>query len=264
MTLHPFTVASELDLTADRLHTHGPTVDQRVPVYAARGFPSMASGADRTTTRTATGPDADVQLTTVEAAAGHRHQFADDDQTWRTALLVLENRLALLHLSLTGIRPGRLFGLDEQEPARRRVGILRLGDCASATAAAIRALPKWARSAPPGRLGADLHATWKACGPVVQLVDKTMHHADPASADERRPRRSGSGPCHACTKDVPGTHDNRLRSGWCNACRMAFERWTVESGVRDRAAFERHRLAESQPDELLRVDPTLYGKRETA
>lgn len=54
-------------------------------------------------------------------------------------------------------------------------------------------------------------------------------------------RQSSVGHCRACERLVPGTPTDRLRSGYCDACRKAWER----AGLSDRAAFERSRRSEA-------------------
>lgn len=88
----------------------------------------------------------------------------------------------------------------------------------------------------------------------VLLVDGICAHADPASS-ERAVRRPGSGTCAACGRDVPGTESDRLRSGWCKACEMAW----VRAERPDRAAFERNRWADKNPPTSMHVDPTEVG-----
>jgi hypothetical protein len=51
------------------------------------------------------------------------------------------------------------------------------------------------------------------------------------------PTRTNITECRACERPVTNTPDDRLRSGYCNACRMA---WTRQ-GQPDRALFERNR-----------------------
>lgn len=76
---------------------------------------------------------------------------------------------------------------------------------------------------------------------VVELGRAAVPHS---STVERKPQ-PGAGQCGACDKWVAGTADDRLRSGFCNACRMAWDR----AGRPDRAVFGRDRkraLAEEQ------------------
>lgn len=85
----------------------------------------------------------------------------------------------------------------------------------------------------------------------LHLVSTIVGHADPASTD-RKNRQPGAGPCNACGRDVPGTATDRLRSGWCDSCRKAYDR----AGYPDRAAFERSRYSEKNPPDSVTIDPT--------
>lgn len=181
----PQDLADKLDALADRLRTHGAEVSRRAPVYAARGFPARTVGASPDGGTTPTGDDADVRLTTVEAAAAHRHQFAELDVRWDRTL----------------------------------------------------------------------RALWRLVNGAILLIDTVMAHAEPASADERRPRHSGSGACLACGHDCTGTDNDRLRSGYCNRCRMRWER----AGRPDRGAFERQVHAELAEPTVVHIDPTVVG-----
>lgn len=55
--------------------------------------------------------------------------------------------------------------------------------------------------------------------------------------DGRATGQAGTGTCLACDRWVPGTEHDRLRAGFCDTCRKAWER----SGRPDRAAFIRNR-----------------------
>jgi hypothetical protein len=63
-----------------------------------------------------------------------------------------------------------------------------------------------------------------------------------------------AGVCRACQRTVTGSDDDRLRSGYCDACRKAWGRelsaWTDEGrpGAPDRAAFERRRLVAAEEE----------------
>lgn len=83
------------------------------------------------------------------------------------------------------------------------------------------------------------------------LLSQITGHADPTSTD-RKNRHPGSGRCNACGRDVPGTANDRLRSGWCSGCKRAYER----AGFPDRAAFERTRYAEKNPPITVTIDPS--------
>ena len=69
-----------------------------------------------------------------------------------------------------------------------------------------------------------------------------LAHGD-IEATERHNRQPGSGPCMACTRDVPGRENDRLRAGFCGACRKRWER----AGRPDRAAFIRRTQADLNP-----------------
>lgn len=101
------------------------------------------------------------------------------------------------------------------------------------------------------KLYASLSETYKAACNLRDTIGLVMGHGD-VDATERHRRQPGSGPCLACTKDVPGTENDRLRSGFCNACRMAYQR----AGRPDRPRFIRERMAELAPPEPEHVDPT--------
>ena len=62
----------------------------------------------------------------------------------------------------------------------------------------------------------------------VQRIEDTM---------KGRPQRSGQGECRACETFCSGDGEDRLRSGYCNPCRVAWDR----AGRPDRGQFERER-----------------------
>lgn len=63
-----------------------------------------------------------------------------------------------------------------------------------------------------------------------------------ARADERAGRHVTGGDCLACFTYVSGSTNDRLRSGYCNACRMAFKRWGEDQpDPGDHLAFRRER-----------------------
>ena len=77
-------------------------------------------------------------------------------------------------------------------------------------------------------------------------------------ADSRVGRQQTSGGiCGACKRSVSGGVDDRLRNGYCDACRKAWKRWRerwTDAGnpdmAADRLAFEQKRMAElSAPDD---------------
>lgn len=83
-----------------------------------------------------------------------------------------------------------------------------------------------------------------------QLKRATSHLvlAEAMLADLKRSplagRASSVGVCRACDRTVPGVEGDRLRDGYCNACRMAWQRrCQAVDGPVDREAFEAERLA---------------------
>lgn len=79
--------------------------------------------------------------------------------------------------------------------------------------------------------------------------------ASRAASDEQHEgeglARTGTngGWCMACARWVPGTADDRIRSGFCNACRMAWNRKVSDDPHADRAEFIRHRPKHHAEDE---------------
>jgi hypothetical protein len=53
--------------------------------------------------------------------------------------------------------------------------------------------------------------------------------------------------CLACTRWVPGTAEDRIRSGFCNACRVAWNRLASTDPHADRASFIRNRPKHTGP-----------------
>ena len=72
-------------------------------------------------------------------------------------------------------------------------------------------------------------------GALLGVLDRTDRLATPSGKEQT----AGAGPCLACDTDVPGTAENRLRSGYCPACRKAWER----AGCPDRSSFRSMRQA---------------------
>lgn len=64
------------------------------------------------------------------------------------------------------------------------------------------------------------------------------------ASEALRGRQSTLGLCYACLRDdVPNTPKDRIRSGYCHACFVAWCRTDQGHGRRDRLAFERDRRA---------------------
>lgn len=71
-----------------------------------------------------------------------------------------------------------------------------------------------------------------------QLLVDLASHAAPDDPDMQRAAGPGAGWCLACERWVVGSHGDRLRAGFCDACRKAFTRLPAP---RDRAKFIRDR-----------------------
>lgn len=76
--------------------------------------------------------------------------------------------------------------------------------------------------------------TWTDLLALRTLITKVVAHAAP---DQKRMPRPGSGDCFACGRYVSGSANDRLRAGYCDSCRMAWER----AGRPDRVQFQRSR-----------------------
>lgn len=76
-----------------------------------------------------------------------------------------------------------------------------------------------------------LRLAWSAALELGGLTADIGAHADPDGL--ARTANAGTGDCLACDTWVPGTHDDRLRAGFCDRCRQAWKR----AGRPDRAAF---------------------------
>lgn len=72
-------------------------------------------------------------------------------------------------------------------------------------------------------------------GALLSVLDRTDRLASPTAKAEL----AGAGPCMACDTDIPGTAENRLKGGYCPACRKAWER----GGCVDRSVFRAQRQA---------------------
>lgn len=92
-------------------------------------------------------------------------------------------------------------------------------------------------------LAKAMHHTWTGTHLTTTLLTRILAHADPTSAG-RTIRHTGTGPCLACGRDVPGTAVDRLRGGWCDACRKA---WDRAGRPPDRPAWARLRWTDTHP-----------------
>lgn len=91
-----------------------------------------------------------------------------------------------------------------------------------------------------------------------QLIADLAGHAiaDEDHEHEGRATTPNGGWCLACDRWVTGAADDRLRSGFCNACRVAFGRLAAKDPHADRAAFIRTRPKHDQAPEPVHIDPT--------
>lgn len=95
-------------------------------------------------------------------------------------------------------------------------------------------------------------------GAMVRTFDQALHQLNLAtgainlalhlaSTDGRH--SNPPTPCRACGRTVMCTQADPMRSGYCNACRLAWRRWKTKAeaeGVEpDRARFERDRKQEA-------------------
>jgi hypothetical protein len=76
----------------------------------------------------------------------------------------------------------------------------------------------------------------------------TAHAALDTEHQGRATASAGAGHCLACELWVPGTNNDRLRAGFCNACRVAFQRWRQTRPTGERAAFIRWRQGRTEPE----------------
>lgn len=107
------------------------------------------------------------------------------------------------------------------------------------------------------RLDAAWLTTWRAATACAALVTTVTAHAAPDTEHNgRATTHTGAGTCGACNKWVTGSSNDRLRAGWCNACRVSYQRWRDRTGHTDRAAFTRWRRAELTPTNPEHHDPT--------
>ena len=75
-------------------------------------------------------------------------------------------------------------------------------------------------------------------------------------------RQATGADCLGCARFVPGTPNDRLRSGLCDKCRKAYERASSSVTGLDRATWARNHLAAmaAAPPEPVHIDPTQHGR----
>lgn len=92
------------------------------------------------------------------------------------------------------------------------------------------------------RLARWLRLAWGVTTTGQDLVTKITAHAAPDGEHEGRATSTpGAGHCLACDRWVTGGAADRLRAGFCNACRNSYQRWRRNNAHGDRAQFIRWR-----------------------
>ena len=106
-----------------------------------------------------------------------------------------------------------------------------------------------------GRCINDIAALLDHAAVTVQAAeDKLLYVLNLSADDTIIGQHKTAGICRACERTVTGSDDDRLREGFCDACRKAWKRlqsrWTDDRrpGAPDRAEFERRRRAEADEE----------------
>jgi hypothetical protein len=108
------------------------------------------------------------------------------------------------------------------------------GDVADPTyAAAVRPEP----FDPVRKAVAEIFAGLAEATGVLRGADRRRRYVFAAGDAERGRQSSLAGDCGACGRAVAGTEDDKLCSGYCSACRKAWER----ADYPERGTFERER-----------------------
>lgn len=84
---------------------------------------------------------------------------------------------------------------------------------------------------------AQLDVATRALREYDRLINPVLN-----AADAFKERKSSVGPCHGCGRTVPGTPNDRLKSGYCTSVKDVpwsgcYERW-ISDGRPDRPRFE--------------------------
>lgn len=187
-----------------------------------------------------------------------------DQHLSRTAARAVEQRARILEL-LKRLSPERIADLD------RRARFLSTpdgfptgggggrssGEVSRPTEQATIARLDPSTSADP--VGAQIRLVFGALAEaagVLVPVDRWLGHLD-AYGDQAMVRdTSRDGDCKCCDRVVTGTPSDRLRGGYCDACRKAYERWAADHPVGGDPAA--HRLEfETQRRAKLAAHPEL-------
>lgn len=97
----------------------------------------------------------------------------------------------------------------------------------------------------------------KALGELFDHVDKAHDHLRAAErlgmwldhrADGRRGRQPSGGNCMACKRWVTGGKDDKIRMGYCDACRKAWDRYAEGKADPSHPLFQKSRESERRGD----------------
>lgn len=172
--------------------------------------------------------------------------MTDQPHLTRTARRAVDQRAAIGEL-LKRLTPERIADLDrrarflaEPDGYPPGGGSGRGSDVSRPTERAAQQRIDDAPQADP--IGAQIRmvlaALSEAAG-VLAPVDRWLRHLD-AYGDQAVVRdRSRDGDCKCCDRVVTGTPADRLRGGYCDACRKAYERWCAERPVEGDPAAHR-------------------------
>lgn len=87
----------------------------------------------------------------------------------------------------------------------------------------------------------DVFALTSELAGLARQLGRRLDFVEHVGASAGRHQQGPGGRCQACDTLVTGQPHDRLRAGYCNACRMAWER----AGRPDRSDFEQQRRAET-------------------
>lgn len=196
-----------------------------------------------------------------------------DQHLTRTARRAIDQRTAINDL-LRRLTPERIADLDrrarflaEPDGYPPGGGTGRGSDVARPTEEATIHRLDDAPSADPigAQIRCVLAALSEAAG-VLAPVDRWLRHLD-AYGDQAVVRETGrQGDCKCCDRVVTGTPSDRLRGGYCDACRKAYERWCEANPVvgdpgEHRLVFEAERRARLAEQPRPEPAPVVCGHR---
>lgn len=198
-----------------------------------------------------------------------------DPHLTRTARRAVEQRAAIDQL-LRRLTPERIADLDrrarflaEPDGYPPGGGGGRGSDIARPTEQAMLHRLDDAPTADPvgAQIRCVLSALSEAAG-VLAPVERWLRHLDVYGDQAVVRERSRDGDCKCCDRVVTGTPTDRLRGGYCDACRKAYERWSVDHPVvgdpaAHRLDFETARRAKLvlQPEAVPTMSAAACGHR---